>query len=84
GYESNNEATKWTIEIKDGVEFHNGKTMTAADVAYSFNRHLDPDTGSPANAYLGDVESIVTDGDNHIVFNLKSPNADIPYLLSEY
>jgi len=84
GYESNNEATKWTIEIKDGVEFHNGKTMTAADVAYSFNRHLDPDGGSPANAYLGDVESIVADGDQHVVFNMSAPNADIPYLLSEY
>jgi peptide/nickel transport system substrate-binding protein len=84
GYEANADATQWTIEIMDGVEFHNGKTMTAADVAYSFNRHLDPEIGSPANAYLGDVESIVADGDRHVVFNLKSPNADIPYLLTEY
>ena len=83
-WEPNADATKWTIEIVEGVEFHNGKTMTAADVAYSFNRHLDPDIGSPANAYLGDVESIVADGDRHVVFNMKAPNADVPYLLSEY
>ena len=83
-WESNDEATVWTIELMDGVEFHNGKTMTAADVAYSFNRHLNPDIGSPANAYLGDVDTIVADGDKYVVFNMKSPNADIPYLLSEY
>tara|TARA_Y100001934_G_scaffold11060_1_gene14054 strand:- start:49150 stop:50682 length:1533 start_codon:yes stop_codon:yes gene_type:complete len=83
-WEPNGDATQWTIELLDGVEFHNGKTVTAADVAYSFNRHLDPDEGSPANAYLGDVESIVADGDRHVVFNMKAPNADIPYLLTEY
>jgi peptide/nickel transport system substrate-binding protein len=83
-WEPNGDATVWTIELMDGVEFHNGKTMTAADVAYSFNRHLDPEIGSPANAYLGDVESIVADGDKVVVFNMKSSNADIPYLLSEY
>lgn len=83
-WESNGDATVWTIELMDGVEFHNGKTMTAADVAYSFNRHLNPDVGSPANAYLGDVDTIVADGDKHVVFNMKAPNADIPYLLTEY
>ena len=83
-WEPNGDATVWTIELMDGIEFHNGKTMTAADVAYSFNRHLNPDIGSPANAYLGDVDSIVADGDKVVVFNMKSPNADVPYLLSEY
>ena len=84
GWESNGDATVWTIELMDGVEFHNGKTMTAADVVYSFNRHLDPEIASPVNAYLGDVDSIVADGDNVVVFNMKASNADVPYLLSEY
>ncbi len=83
-WEANDDATRWTVELKDGVEFHNGKTLTAADVSYSFNRHLDPDGGSPANAYLGDIESITTDCNRHVVFNMKAPNADIPYLLTEY
>jgi peptide/nickel transport system substrate-binding protein len=83
-WESNGDATEWSIALVDGVEFHNGKTMTAADVAYSFNRHLDPANASPANAYLGDVESIAADGDRVVVIKMKAPNADIPYLLSEY
>ena len=28
----NSDASVWTVRIKDGVEFHNGKTVTADDV----------------------------------------------------
>ncbi len=83
-WESNNDATEWRFVLRDGVEFHNGKTMTASDVVASFNRHLDPDIASPANAYLGDVESFAADGDGTLVVRMKQPNADIPYLFSEY
>jgi len=82
-WEPNADGTEWRIEMLQGAEFHNGKTITAADAAYSFNRHLNPDEASPANAYLGDVESITADG-KYVVFKMKTPNADIPYLLTEY
>ncbi len=83
-WESNDDATEWRLGLRDGVEFHNGKTMTAADVVASFNRHLDPEVASPANAYLGDVASFSTDGDGTLVVAMKQPNADVPYLLSEF
>ena len=38
----NQDATAWDIRIRDGVEFHNGKTMTAADVLYTFTQILNP------------------------------------------
>jgi peptide/nickel transport system substrate-binding protein len=31
-------ATRWLIRIRQGVEFHNGKTLTADDVIYSIRR----------------------------------------------
>ncbi len=31
----------WTIKIRPGIEFHNGKTLTADDVVYSIKRMLD-------------------------------------------
>jgi ABC-type transport system substrate-binding protein len=31
----NKEATLWTLRIKDGVELHSGKTVTADDIAYT-------------------------------------------------
>ena len=38
-------ADLWTIRLRKGVEFHNGKTMTADDVIYSLRRMLDPSLG---------------------------------------
>jgi peptide/nickel transport system substrate-binding protein len=34
----NKTATQWTIKIRKGVKFHDGKTLTAKDVLYTFNR----------------------------------------------
>jgi peptide/nickel transport system substrate-binding protein len=38
-------ATQWLIRIRDGIEFHNGKTLTADDVVYSLRRTLNPKLG---------------------------------------
>jgi peptide/nickel transport system substrate-binding protein len=35
---SNAGATEWTIRVRKGVEFHNGKPLTIDDVLYTFNR----------------------------------------------
>jgi peptide/nickel transport system substrate-binding protein len=35
---SNSGATEWTIRVRKGVEFHNGKPFTIDDVLYTFNR----------------------------------------------
>jgi len=35
------DASKWTIRLKQGVTFHNGKDITADDVIFTFQRILD-------------------------------------------
>lgn len=42
----------WTIRVRKGIEFHNGKTLTADDVIYSFRRMLDPKLGLFGGAAL--------------------------------
>jgi peptide/nickel transport system substrate-binding protein len=42
-------ADLWTIRLRDGVEFHNGKTLDADDVLFSFQRVFNPD--APGLAY---------------------------------
>ena len=41
-------ATVWTLKLRKGVTFHDGKPLTSADVVYSLQRHLDPAVGSIA------------------------------------
>ena len=42
----NDDASVWTFKIRQGVKFHDGKEMTAEDVAASINRLADPDNAS--------------------------------------
>jgi ABC-type transport system substrate-binding protein len=46
----------YTIPLKKGVKFHNGREMTAADVKYSMERNAKPDSGTwAASVPLGNV-----------------------------
>ncbi len=38
-------ADVWTIRVRDGIEFHNGKTLGANDVRYSLQRAVIPKLG---------------------------------------
>jgi len=40
--EAGPKGASWTVRLRDGIEFHNGKTMTADDVLYTWKRILDP------------------------------------------
>lgn len=39
----NDTGDSWTIRLRDGVEFHNGKTLSADDLIFSLNYHLKAD-----------------------------------------
>ncbi|MER8421060.1 ABC transporter substrate-binding protein [Mesorhizobium sp. M1329] len=81
-WEASPDAKVWHIKLRSGVEFHNGKTMSSADVVYSLNRVLDEKTASPARSQLASIESVKTDGDLGITITLKAANAELPYLLA--
>jgi peptide/nickel transport system substrate-binding protein len=49
-------ADVWTVRLKQGLEFHNGKTVTAEDVIFSIKRILDPKSGATAAAQLGQLD----------------------------
>jgi peptide/nickel transport system substrate-binding protein len=36
--EPNKDATQWTVKLKKGIKFHDGKPCTAKDVLFTFNR----------------------------------------------
>jgi peptide/nickel transport system substrate-binding protein len=83
-WDASPDAKVWTFKLRKGVEFHNGKTMTAQDVIDSINSlHRGEDSKSPAKPLLSAVTGIKADGDN-VVFTLEKGSADFPYLMSDY
>ncbi|WP_372893860.1 ABC transporter substrate-binding protein [Rhodosalinus sp.] len=82
-WEATSDARTWRFPLKQGVTFHNGKTMTVEDVIASLNHHRGEDTKSAAKGLLTDVEEMTADGDT-LVVTLASGNADFPFVLSDY
>jgi peptide/nickel transport system substrate-binding protein len=64
---------KWTFTLRDGVKFQNGRTMTSADVKYTFDRMLNKDTAAPRAADFGVIQSVDTPDAHTVVFTLKQP-----------
>lgn len=81
--EASADAKSWSFKIRQGVEFHNGKTMTPADVIATIERHSNEDSKSGALGIVKGIESMAVDGQN-VVLNLDTPNADLPFLMADY
>ena len=49
-------ADVWTIRVRQGIEFHNGKTLGADDVIYSLRRLVDPKLKLFGGAALSSID----------------------------
>jgi peptide/nickel transport system substrate-binding protein len=81
----NADGTVWSFTIRRGVRFHDGRELTARDVAATMNRLADPANGSIAlSAFAG----VLSKGgaraadDTTVEFHLDAPNGNFPYLVS--
>ncbi len=83
-WEPSPDAVTWTFKIRQGVEFHNGKTLEAKDVLYTMNHHRGEKSKSGARGLLDPVKDIKIDGKDTVIFTLKGGNADFPYVLADY
>lgn len=75
--------TLWTIKLRRGVQFHDGKTLTPADVVYSLARHKDPSVGSKVKPVAEQFAEIKASGPNEVQLRLTGPNADLPTMLAD-
>ncbi len=82
-FESSDGNKVWAYTLRKGVQFHNGKDVTAEDVVASFQHHMGPDSKSAAKSVLASIAEVKADG-NKVVFTLSGPNGDFPYLTSDY
>ena len=75
----------WTFKIRQGVKFHDGKALTAADVVYTYKLQSNPSSASNALSNFGgvlDPSGVVKVDDYTVAFHLEAPNGNFPYLTS--
>jgi peptide/nickel transport system substrate-binding protein len=53
----NRDATEWTIRLRPGVTFHNGKDLTADDVIYTIQQILTPSVAADGITALASIDA---------------------------
>ena len=82
GWEYSPDGTELTIELREGVTFHDGDEFTSADVVASLERILDEKTGAVGRSFLLSIEEISAPDDSTVVLGLSIPDATLPGALT--
>lgn len=70
----------YTFTLVDNAQWHDGSgVLTSADVKYSYERVMNPATGSTYRAEFASVASIEAPSDFSVVIKLKQPDANFLY-----
>jgi peptide/nickel transport system substrate-binding protein len=81
-FEVGSDPSEWIFKLRQGAEFHNGKSVDADDVMVSIDRHRGEESASAMKSFAEEIESIKKDGNNTVIFKLKSASVDFPVVLS--
>ena len=80
------DAKTWTIKLRQGVTFHNGKSLTPEDVIFTLQRVAGktPTSAGGALSAIIDFTGTKKVDASTVVIKLKSPYAVLDFLLAEY
>ncbi len=78
--EMSEDGLTYTFRLREGVKFHNGATLTADDVVWTWNRYLDPKTNWRCLPDLDGrgrikIESVTATDPQTVVFKVNRPTA---------
>ena len=83
GWELTPDGRTYTFRLRPGVAFHDGRTMTSADVKANLERVRDRIRGGWLTSAMKSATGIATPDDRTLVLELKAPYAPLLNLLSE-
>ncbi len=75
----NDDGTRWTFKLRNGILWHDGTPFTSADVAATLDRMIIAGAGVSGVYSEGATE---TPDDTTVVVNLDKPNGNFPVLVS--
>ena len=81
-YEVSDDGLTYTVSIREGVKFHNGRDMTAADVVWSLERILDPEVASPQASRFAQVASAVATGEFEVTEVEENQESWLVYIVA--
>jgi peptide/nickel transport system substrate-binding protein len=76
-WESSTDGLTWTLHLRKGVKFHNGREFTADDVLKNFEKAMNQETGYHMYTQSQAVESVEAPDDYTVVVHLKEPDPAI-------
>ncbi|NED01059.1 ABC transporter substrate-binding protein [Streptomyces sp. SID6648] len=79
---SNPDPTTWVYDLRAGVRFHDGRTMTADDVVHSLGRQRNPDNAAAWAQVFQNVTAVTRTGPLQVTVKLKKPDSQFPQYMA--
>ncbi|MCX4740189.1 ABC transporter substrate-binding protein [Streptomyces antibioticus] len=73
---------RYACKLRSDLKFSDGNAVTAEDVKFSIDRARSIKADSGVFALLSTIDTIETQGDNEVIFHLKTADATFPFKLS--
>ncbi|OQA47377.1 MAG: Glutathione-binding protein GsiB precursor [Chloroflexi bacterium ADurb.Bin325] len=83
-WEASADGLTWTFKMRQGVHFHDGKTLTSNDAKFTFDRLRDPEVGAATVELYKNITDVQAPDDATLVITLAKPNPDFLLDLGDY
>ncbi|MFZ6763064.1 ABC transporter substrate-binding protein [Roseomonas sp. KE0001] len=81
-WEGLKDGQEWLLTLREGVRFHDGQTLTSADVAATIERSIDKSRAGAGFGAFGPVQSVAAEGPTKLRVTMTMPFGEFPVVLA--